>query len=684
MDPPSRLAPRLTSGASPRGEESPISPSPVKTFVCFNCATRKTKCDKERPTCGTCQRRQLRCVYEDGAGQRKRKATEDANGRLERFERILAQHGLTTGQENQPESMPVTTEDGDAVHEPNAISAEAASSTGRLVVNESNSRYINSTLWREVENHGLGEIVQEEDIGTAVDSPCLTAAFPPASLSRGLLGATESLLEYHPSAANAIRLWKIYASNVEPLCKFLHTPSAENLVGQTCQNLSHATPADQCLLFAIYLLAVFSMKEDDCLTILGQTRALLLSQYDYSIRQALFNASWLSVGHLSTLMAFVMYLSVVRRQTDPRSLWIWTGMGIRIMQRMGIHRDGESMGLCWFDVELRRRLYWHLIGLDIYAGRVSGTTDAGPPKTWDTKLPSNINDDQIHPEMTGVPHVRNGATDMIFSLVRIKLGTLFAIESPGSQGYGPTSPAWHAKEKTIDSVENEIESEFLRYCDPVEPVHTLTLMTARTALAAARLRQRMPLVAQQMLGNETERREIYALARRILDAEIHSFTNPIIKPFEWYFRASFRWDALIWLLAALARPNFFTLEESDGTWERVGEFFTHHSEILESRSTLNRTVGRMTLKAWLANPPPNTGLQPDYITTLRALHADEVAVAPSRHADADGSEAGLDFYSSLELDTSYDVAAFLNSGMFGADSGWDGMFDGVSMLNSES
>ena len=623
-------------------------------------------------------------MYEDTAatGSRKRKATEDANGRLERFERILAQYGLTTEGVKQPESRPVTTVNGSTVDGLDAISAEAAASTGRastgrLIMDESNSRYINSTLWREAEDNGLGEIVEEEVFGAAADSAGSAAAFLPASLSRGLLGATESLLEYHPSATEATRLWKIYAKNVEPLYKFLHTPSAQNLVATTSQNLSRATPADQCLLFAIYLLAVFSMNEDACLAEFGQARALLLSQYDYSIRQALFNASWLSVSHMSTLLAFVMYLSVVRRQADPRSLWIWTGIGTRIMQRMGIHRDGEGMGLRRFDVELRRRLYWHLVSLDTYAGRVSGTSDAGPPKTWDTKLPSNINDDQIHPDMTEAPCVRAGATEMMFSLVRIKLGTLFAVESPNLQGCSPVYSAWDATEKIIDSVENEIESEFLRYCDPVEPVHALTLVAARAAIAAARLRQRMLLVAHQTPGRETEGREFYVLARRIMDAESHTFTNPVIKPFGWYLRASFRWDALICLLVALARPNFFAPEECEGGWERINDFFIHHAEVLEARNILQRTVGRMTLMAWLANPPPYHGLEPEYITTLRTLHGDSVAIAPSRHADGDAGKAELDLDPSLEGDTSYDITMFLNSSVFGADSGWDGLFDDV-------
>ncbi|KAH8658380.1 hypothetical protein BX600DRAFT_416183 [Xylariales sp. PMI_506] len=684
--------PLLTTSANPENEGSsttPMSSAPpasTKSFACLNCAARKTKCDKERPACTACRRRQLTCVYEDatvGAGSRKRRAIEDANGRLERFERILAQHGLAAAEEGKPQtpsSAATADGDGSTAHELlSMVSAETVPApTGRLVVDANNSRYINSNLWREVENNGLGEIAEEELFGVAADSAGSTA-FPAASLSRGLLGSTESLIEYHPPAADAIRLWEIYSMNVEPLYKFLHSPSVKILVETACQDVSLVIPADQCLLFAIYLLAIFSMDEDTCLTKFGQTRALLISQYDYSIRQALFNASWLSTNHMSTLLAFVMYLCVVRRQTDTRSLWIWTGIGIRIMQRMGIHRDGEAMGLCRIDVETRRRLYWHLVSVDTYAGRVSGTSDTGPPKTWDTKLPSNINDDQIYPNMNesqNVP-IRPGATDMIFSLVRIKLGTLFTIQGPTIASCNPYKPAWDITEKMIDSVENEIESQFLRYCDPVEPVHTLTLMTARSAIAAARLRQRMPLLAHKSLGREVERREFYSLTRRIMDTENHSFTNPVIQPFIWYVRASFRWDALICLLAALARPHFLTPDECEGGWKRVSDFFTHHAEIFEARNILQRTVGRMTLMAWLANPPPYQGLEPDYIATLRTLHADTVPVAPSWPADGDAANSGATSTLPSEEEGSYDITMFLNSSVFGSDNVWEGLLDGI-------
>ena len=653
----------FTNGPTSDSPASAVSPAPIKSFVCLNCRARKVRCGKERPACAACQRRRERCVYEDAeaAGLRKRKVTKDANERHER--RIFAQRGLNTEATEQSTTSPATNIGGNTVDRLTAASTIATAQTGRLIVEGSNTRRISSTLWLEVESYGFGNIDEENIFDAPADSTDSTTAFPPASLSRGLLGTTENLLKYHPSATDATRLWTIYAQNVEPLYKFLHTPTTQKFVATKCQDLLNVTSADQCLLFAIYFLAVFSMTEDACLADFGQARALLLSEYNYSIRQALFNASWLSVSNMSTLLAFVMYLSVVRRQVDPRSLWIWTGMGIRIMQRMGIHRDGEGMGLRPFDVELRRRLYWHLVSLDTYAGRISGTSDAGPPNTWDTKLPSNINDDQIHPEMTEVPCVRPGATDMMFSLVGIKLGTLFTPKSPNSQG---------VTEKIIDAVEDELELEFLRYCNPVEPVHLLTFLKARAAIATARLRR---LVVRQTPDRETE---LYDLTRQIIEAENHTFTNPLFKPFELYFRESFRWDAIFCLLAVLARPSLFTSEQCKGSWQRICDFYTHHPEILEARDTLQKTIGRMTLMAWLANAPPCHGLEPEYITTLRTLHADSVAAGPSRHADGDAGKANLNLYPPLEQDSSNDITMFLNNDVDLADYPWNFLFDGVN------
>ncbi|OKL61586.1 hypothetical protein UA08_03265 [Talaromyces atroroseus] len=193
-------AARFSAGAGRHGlimtfgcsfSNMPCAPRSARPFVRLLISTSSSfkilRCANGQPTSAKFQRCSvtrppsltksfLKRVYEDAAaaGSRKRNATEYINGRLERFERILAQHGLATEKMTQPVLRPVTTAD-----------AETAASTGRLILDGSNSRYINSNLWCDVENHGLGELVEVDIFGAAGDFSDMTPTFPQSRFHAG-------------------------------------------------------------------------------------------------------------------------------------------------------------------------------------------------------------------------------------------------------------------------------------------------------------------------------------------------------------------------------------------------------------------------------------------------------------------------------------------------------------------
>lgn len=54
----------------------------------------------------------------------------------------------------------------------------------------------------------------------------------------------------------------------------------------------------------------------------------------------------------------------MQENTDPCSLWTLLGVAVRIGQGLGLHRDGTSLGLSPFEIEMRRRLWWNIVVLD--------------------------------------------------------------------------------------------------------------------------------------------------------------------------------------------------------------------------------------------------------------------------------------------------------------------------------
>jgi hypothetical protein len=129
----------------------------------------------------------------------------------------------------------------------------------------------------------------------------------------------------------------------------------------------------------------------------------MMQRYHFATRQALVNAYFLKTTEMSVLQSLVLFLLPCRYFYDSHTYWILTGVAVRIAQRMGIHRDGDKLGLSPLDVQMRRLLFYQLLPLDGNASVLSGTGISVMPDAWDTQPPLNIDDDQIWPGMTETP-----------------------------------------------------------------------------------------------------------------------------------------------------------------------------------------------------------------------------------------------------------------------------------------
>lgn len=621
-------APSMSMAMPPGPNGEPASQVPDSMpYTCQTCTRRKVKCDKLLPICSTCSKAKLDCSYQaPPPRKRKRKPSEDLNGKLAHYERILHQHGLLT--ESSTDTSPVEHKEARPVA-PNAQSNEP-NRIGRLLSGEGTTRYVDSNLWRNLGEEEMNRIADDEADEADDEIPGSLSdgyALPGDPFSCAFLGVNRSLRDCHPTAADAERLWQIHTQNVEPICKVLHIPSVQSLINNVVAYPQFASKVDECILFAVYHFAVTSLDDEECQQTLGQPRSSIRAHYNNSLKQAFINVSFLKTTQMPVLQAFLLYLLSQRHQLDPHTFWMLTGTAVRIAQRMGIHRDGEALGLSPFDVQMRRRLWYQLISLDGYASQISGTGITVEPGTWDSKQPVNINDDQIWPGMTHQPEEQNGATDMIFFLARAEMGAWY-LKSIDGKSKPPMYKAfsYHGDEAAhgdmVDQMEGVVEMKYIRYCDLLNPLHTLLMGMARSAANAARLRMKLPSLRKDHVSNE-ERKEVCRIAARIIDTDSAAHTNPSLKRYMWHIKAFFQWDALVCMLISMAKPDLFSPSELEESWRRIEHVFANHSEILERNRMLNTAVGRITLKAWNANPPAFAlNSEPSFIQALRALYAE--------------------------------------------------------------
>lgn len=389
----------------------------------------------------------------------------------------------------------------------------SAISTGTLVSGPGRSRYINSSHWRNLGDDEVQHLSNDFDHGVQPptneapskegDQVSMTpgeSAMHPLTAAFMGFHSTHSLLDHHPAHEQAMALCKIHCARVEPLCKILHIPSAWLLVRAASQQPALASRSDECLLFAIYHFAVFAMTDQECVAMLQQSRSIARSKFAFAVRQALANACFLQTTEMSILQALTLFLLAGRDHYDPHTYWIMTGMLMAApicagsahcaaqhstdfaLQELRSGLDSawaftrtESHSACRhskydslfidqiavlteIEVQMRRRMFFQLMPLDGIASKMSGVSVMAPGLTdaWDTKPPSNVNDDQLWPQMTEAPGDRKGASEMSFCLARMCIARFFIKSVDASAGSS-------AVEEAIAGAESEVEDRFIRY-----------------------------------------------------------------------------------------------------------------------------------------------------------------------------------------------------------------------------
>lgn len=590
---------------------------PAMYYTCQTCAKRKVKCDKLAPVCARCRKGGFECIYlELRERSRKRKLNSDVVERLARYERILKQHGLLDSEKPVVEEM--------APRDSASDFRSGVPKIGKLLTGQGKSRYIDSHMWYKVGDDEIQHFSDyEEEDDMVLGDTHITGSFPSDPLSGVLIGPPQSLLQYHPSHEDAMFLWNTHTENVEPLCKVLHIPSIGKMIDSVSQNPEMASKTDECLLFAIYHAAVFSMTGEQCTNQLRRTRSTLMQRFHAAARQALVNASFLKTTEISVLQALFLFLLSSRQFYDPHTYWILTGTAARIGQRMGLHRDGEKLGVPPFDVELRRRLFYQVFPLDSRASQLAGVNLISLPESWDTRPPLNINDDQIWPGMTEKPVERKGATEMIFCLSRSYVGKSLARAGHPINGTGPWNFAdQHEAEKVISAVESEVEEKFIRYCEIVDPLHQLTIGLVRSSMIAMRLKIRLPKVRDQS-ATDVEWIELFQLAQKTLDtdAAVHACIGT--SRYQWHIKPFFLWgarDSLIFIFATISkRRDLLSTGAIDSAWASVAKLYQNHDELFDGKQALHVALRRLALRTWDSYCSSCGAPEPEFIRALRRL-----------------------------------------------------------------
>ncbi|CAG8104666.1 unnamed protein product [Penicillium olsonii] len=608
-------------------DNSPILPTHTtveptsSSRSCVTCRRRKVRCNKRSP-CSNCTKAGIDCVFPPpGRAPRKSKRPPDAEllSRLRRLEGVIdhLKGGQTEGSpsapgssstgpstfpsdngrsdvepqasqvqqpQQQPQPQPQSqTESGCPFGDPDPNKVDPnkfENEFGRLVIDEGRSRYVSNRLWAS-----LGDEIEElQDILDHSSSDEEDMPSPESAHSGshdgflfGFYSLSQSLREFHPPMSKVSILWEIYRENVAPLITIVHRPTAQSLFVKAAQNPSALDKNQEALVFSMYLCTIVSMTPDQCMRQFDLDRTLAVKRYRFATEQALAKAGFLNTQSLVLLQAAVMFLVCVRREDDSKFVWSMTSIVLRIAQGLGLHRDGTNFALKPFETDMRRRLWWHISLMDIRSSEDHGTDPLIHENMFDTRLPLNINDEDITPDMEEAPAEREGCTDATFCLIRCEITNALRRANyvcPGAQWRTPGGiPSPERCERMIQIISNRCEQRYIRHCDMNIPIQWCAATVARLILAKLWLIVHHPMTRKDRSNiSQATRESLFQTAIEVLEFGRLLEADPKTAKWGWLFRTNMQWHGVAFVLSEICVRSMCPV--TDRAWNAVSSLYS--------------------------------------------------------------------------------------------------------------
>ncbi|KAK5065412.1 hypothetical protein LTR84_001250 [Exophiala bonariae] len=321
-----------------------------------------------------------------------------------------------------------------------------------------------------------------------------------------------------------------------------------------------------------------------------------------------------------------MYIMAGAGRLSTASMWSLMGLILRNSEKLGIHRDGTFLGLSPASTEERRRLWWQLQHFDLGLAVMTGVTSLTLMADWDAKLPLNIEDDDLYPDMGEAPRERQGLTSMSYCLY-----TYWVIQRQRAffkSIQGRFELSWQSKESLpevskemlIEQLEEGLNTKFLQFCDPIKPVEVLLQLSARSLICMLQLRTLYTLLPNEQMSLE-RREKLVTASMRSLEYNIASHSHPIIRPFQWWVKGMFPWHSLVCILIEASRQD--DPSKVQQLWEllaRVYDANTSLYQLSEDRRRLHAAELVLSAsKTRQMKPSPNNCPQtPEFVIKLEA------------------------------------------------------------------
>lgn len=466
---------------------------------------------------------------------------------------------------------------------------------------------------------------KEDDMSTHAGAAVTT---PSLLLSPYPLCTAPEQYELHPDPKHVFKLWQAFADNVNPLTKFIHAPTLQQKILETAWTVETVAKPLEATMFAVYALAVASMKPAICRDVFGETRSVLMNRYRMGALRALSGTNLFATRDLHVLQALTLIIMI-----DPQSDFAITAVAVamRIAHRLGLHRVAKDPHTPFFEQEMQVRLWWYIRGLNSRVrrgmGLLSTVDDLG-----DVRLPMNVNDADLHPLMEKPPAVQHtAATEMVYCLMKYDLWKFVRKSSQFSGGLDPrekaaefitsTSAESMAKKKMVlGEVDRMLQEKYLAHLDPSIPLHQLSAALAGLTIHNQRFLMFHP--RNQPEGgrymSQVDQDLVFESSVTLLELNLEvrnsSFSTKLVD----HMICRTQVDAFVHMVSELRHRTSGPLVET--AWTLVEEVYGQQSLMPPSDDEFFAELANLILRAWETRYKAfdQVAVVPKFIETLQA------------------------------------------------------------------
>jgi hypothetical protein len=211
------------------------------------------------------------------------------------------------------------------------------------------------------------------------------------------------MLEDIPSRRQSDILYRGFMSGVHAISPVLHPPTILKsylAFWDWYDRRSHS--ADYCpdpsfipLLYAIWYggSVTISLRTINAEFPNVQSRSALSEMFNDQVTIWLANISFPRNPTVHGLVAFLLVQTILSREEQPLAGSLFISMALRVAQTMGLHRDPAQFGIQSSDAETRRRIWWHIVHMDIVVAMSSGLPPlVNDENFWDVRETSEVKD----------------------------------------------------------------------------------------------------------------------------------------------------------------------------------------------------------------------------------------------------------------------------------------------------